>query len=595
MSAPLIPRDYQTEAVNSIWHYFQTHATGNPVVALPTGTGKAFCIALFLQQVLMQYPNQRILIVTHSKELIGQNYEEFLGLWPTAPAGIFSAGLKRKDLFNRITFCGIASINKHIEKFGHVDLMLVDECDLISDKETTMYRKVIAKLTEVNKYLKLVGFTATPWRTGQGMITDEGGIFTDICFNATDMASFNWFIEEGYLIPLVSPITSTFINLEGVHVRGGEFVEKELQKASSNDEVTFAAVQETVAGGLARNREHWLVFATGVANTVKVTEMLQYLGIPARCVHSNMSDGERDQNIKDWKDGKFTAMVNNGILTTGVNYKKIDFIIMLRGTASSRLWVQMLGRGTRPDYAPGYDLTTKAGRLAAIAASQKHDCLVFDFARNVERLGPINDPVIPKQKGKGTGELPIKTCDTEKLLQPDDKNAPKLKGCGMYNHPSARFCGGHPFKTEFGCGAEFSFKSKIVAEASTGELIRTVKEDDAPVFKEFVVKHITYDIHRKIGKPECLRVTYWCGNQKFNDFVFFEHEGGAQRKARKWWAERTSAEFPSSTAKAHEQIHMLLEPKAVKVWMNCHPYPKVHQVSFTGAFQKPIVGDEVPF
>jgi DNA repair protein RadD len=576
--AMLVPRDYQAEAVWSIWKYFEAHPTGNPVVAMPTGTGKAFCIALFLQQVLAKYPNQKILVATHSKELIGQNFEEFLGLWPTAPAGIYSAGLKRKDLYQRITFCGIASIHKHIEKFGHIDLMLVDECDLISQKDESMYMSVIKKLIAVNPYFRAIGFTATPWRAGQGLIT-ENGFFTDICFDVTDMASFNRFIAEGYLMPLISARTSAYINLDGVPQRGGEYVESQLQKASSNDEVTWACVQEAVAGGLAANRAHWLVFAAGIENTVKVTQMLNYLGVSARCVHSKMPDGERDRNIQDWKDGKFTAMVNNGILTTGVNYKKIDFIVMLRGTMSSRLWVQMLGRGTRPDYAPGYDLTTLQGRLAAIQASEKHDCLVYDFARNIERLGPINDPVIPKQKGKGTGELPVKICDD----------------CGTYNHPSARFCGGQPYKTPEGCGREFIFKSKLEAVASTAEIIRTAPVSDAPVYQEFKVKHVTFDIHRKAGKPECLKVTYWCGNKHFNEYVLFEHEGWGQRTARKWWAERTQMEFPDNTRKAAELADRLLTPVAVKIWMNADPYPKVHQVSFTGAFAKPIVGDEIPF
>jgi superfamily II DNA or RNA helicase len=41
-------RPYQTEAVQSIWTYFQAKQ-GNPVVAMPTGTGKSIVIARFLQ------------------------------------------------------------------------------------------------------------------------------------------------------------------------------------------------------------------------------------------------------------------------------------------------------------------------------------------------------------------------------------------------------------------------------------------------------------------------------------------------------------------------------------------------------------------
>jgi len=70
-------------------------------------------------------------------------------------------------------------------------------------------------------------------------------------------------------------------------------------------------------------------------------------------------------------------MVNVGVLTTGFDFPEIDLIIMLRPTNSPVLWVQMLGRGTRP-------------------ADGKENCMVLDFAGNTPRLGPINDPMIPK-------------------------------------------------------------------------------------------------------------------------------------------------------------------------------------------------------
>ena len=63
---------------------------------------------------------------------------------------------------------------------------------------------------------------------------------------------------------------------------------------------------------------------------------------------------------------------------------------------STVLWVQMLGRGTRPVYPVGYDSETIEQRIEAIKVSGKLDCLVLDYAGNTRRLGPINDPVIPE-------------------------------------------------------------------------------------------------------------------------------------------------------------------------------------------------------
>src|SRR3546814_20312111 len=72
---------YQTEATDSIWEYFRTHPTGNPLVAMPTGTGKSVVIARFLQSVLSQYGQQRIMVLTHVKELIQQNFTKLKQLW----------------------------------------------------------------------------------------------------------------------------------------------------------------------------------------------------------------------------------------------------------------------------------------------------------------------------------------------------------------------------------------------------------------------------------------------------------------------------------------------------------------------------------
>ena len=72
-------RSYQTEAVESIFSYFTTNS-GNPVLALPTGTGKSIVIARFLQRVFHHYPNQRIMVLTHVKELIQQNHSKLMAV-----------------------------------------------------------------------------------------------------------------------------------------------------------------------------------------------------------------------------------------------------------------------------------------------------------------------------------------------------------------------------------------------------------------------------------------------------------------------------------------------------------------------------------
>jgi DNA repair protein RadD len=548
-------RDYQAAAVQSLWDYFATKQ-GNPLLALPTGTGKSVVQALFLESIFRKFKNQKILCLTHVKELLEQNHAKLKTLWPNAPAGIHSAGLKKKDIHHQIIFAGVASIAKRIGEFGFVNLVIIDEAHLLSANDESMYRKVLSALKAVNPALKVIGMTATPWRAGMGSLT-KGGIFTDVCFDMTGMAAFNWLIKQGYLAPLIPMSTAQLLDVTGVHKLGGEFKANELQLAVDKDHITYAALQETLVA--AETRNSWLIFACGVEHAVNITNMLIHLGVDARCVHSKMADGERDKNIADWKAGKFKAIVNNGILTTGIDHPALDLIVMLRPTASTVLWIQMLGRGTRPFYEQGFDLSTADGRIAAILASIKQNCLVLDFAGNTARLGCINDPVIPKAKGEGTGEAPVRICDA----------------CGMYNHASARFCGGQPVPSSEGCGVAFTFVTKLRKTASTNELIK----NDLPVVEFFKVDSVTYAVHAKASKPPSLRVSYFCGLRKFTEFVHFELPGWGQRKANLWWAERTELGLPESTAVAEQQAVKLQVPVRVKVWVN-KPYPEIMGISF---------------
>lgn len=529
----LQPRSYQVEAVGSLYQYFSTQS-GNPVLALPTGTGKSVIIAMFLQSIYHQYPGQKVMVLTHVKELIQQNYEKLMSLWPAAPAGVYSAGLNRREANRKITFAGIGSVAKKADKFGHVDIVIIDEAHLVSPNDETMYQAFLNALRERNPHMKVVGLTATPWRLGTGRITDDG-IFTDIAFDITGLHAFNRLIAEGFLAPLIPRQTKQMLDIDGIHMRGGEFVQSELQHAVDKYEITFAAIKETLE--LGHDRQHWLIFASGVEHACNISDMLNDMGIPTVAIHSKMGDAQRDQAILDFKAGKYRAAVNNNVLTTGFDFPGIDLIVVLRPTASTVLWVQMLGRGTRPSTATG-----------------KENCLVLDFAGNTRRLGPINDPVIPRKKGsKAGGEAPVKLCGS----------------CATYNHASVTHCAY--------CGAEFSFQVKIKQTAASDELLR----GEAPLVEVFKVDHITYSTHEKAGRPPMVKVTYYCGLRSFNEYVCIEHDGFAGRKARQWWRERSNAPFPTSTANAIVVTDSVTAATHLRVWVN-KQYPEILSHCFDG-------------
>ncbi|QDB70837.1 putative DNA repair helicase [Pseudomonas virus PBPA162] len=552
-------RSYQQECIETLWDYFRKNG-GNPVCALPTGTGKSVVIAGFIKSVLDQFPNQRIMVLTHVKELVEQNHAKLISIWPTAPAGVYSAGLKRRDTLNNIIFGGVASVAKKGHLFGHVDLIIIDECHLVSPSDMTMYRKLIDLLTQVNPYLKVIGFTATPWRLGHGRITEgEGSVFTDVCFDITTVAAFNRLIAEGYLCPLVPRPTNVKLNLDGVNMRGGEFIPKELQAAVDIEVVTRAALNECMQYHGVRKK--WLIFASGVNHAINIKDILHEFGLEGAVVHSKMTEEERDLHITNFKAGKYTFLVNNNILTTGFDDPEIDMIVILRPTASSVLWVQMLGRGTRPH-------------------PSKTNCLVLDFARNGKRLGPINDPLIPRKPGKGgAGGAPVKECPV----------------CGNDVHASLRFCDSFlPPEFVVKCTHEFEFKVKLVGEASEDEIVR----GDLPVVEDFKVDNVTYMLHKKADKPDSVKVTYFCTDantgksRMFQEFVCLEHQGRAAGAAKRWVAARSDVAV-GTTQGLLNLADTLRVARYIKVWTN-QTYPTILNHCFEGTCFGTVEPDDSP-
>jgi DNA repair protein RadD len=535
----LIPHPFQRAAIDSLYHYFRIHSTGNPLIALPTGTGKSVVIACFLDEVLKRYPSQRILIVTHRKELIVQNYNEHKGIWPESPSGIYSASVGKVEHQYPITFCGIQSVAKRANLFNHVDLVIIDEAHLVSTNTETQYRSFINQLTVRNPYLRVIGLSATCWRMGHGMLT-ANHIFTDICFDLTTLRNFNWLIEEGYLCPVIPFQTREHYDLSTIRITGGEYNQGEMQLQLNKDDINRRVLTTILEQG--SDRQSWLIFTTGIEHSERVADLLcSNFGIKATAVHSKMLDRVRDQKIQDFKDGKYKCLVNNDLLTTGFNHPPVDLIAVMRPTQSSSLWVQMLGRGTRTS--PG-----------------KKNCLVLDFARNTERLGPINDPVIPPPPGerkRDKGIMPIKICPS----------------CSCYNHPSVGLCEN--------CGYEFPKDVNLTSKASTLELIRQVVE---PVVKSFTVRHVTYSRHTARGTGlTSFKISYYCnsGATIFHQYLGFEHVPFVRRRAVHWWEalQLNHNAAPETVAEALGRTGELA--KIVRIDVNVAPkYPEIEQVHY---------------
>ena len=504
-------RPYQQAAITAIYGYFQNHK-GNPLVVIPTAGGKSLVMAAFIEGVLKAWPDQRILIVTHVRELIAQNHAEMIGLWPEAPAGIYSAGLGKREARAQILFAGIQSIHRRAQEVGHTDLVMIDEAHLIPGNSSTMYRRFLDGLTRINPALKVIGLTATPFRVDSGMLHEgKNALFTDIAFEAP----VRDLIDAGYLSPLVSKQPATRLDVSKVGTRAGDFIQRDLAAAVDQEAITRAAVTEIIAHG--RDRKSWLAFCSGVEHARHVAEEFARQGIICSTIFGDTPKDERDAIIAAFKRGEIRALASMGVLTTGFNAPGVDLIALLRPTKSAGLYVQMVGRGTR--LAPG-----------------KENCLVLDFAGNVRRHGPI-DLVRPRRPGEaGGGEAPTKVC-------------PKCESIIALSAAECPDCG-HVFPAR---------EVKIAPTAATLPVL-------SPKVQWLPVHGVSYSRHDKLGGLPSLKVTYSCGLKSYSEWVCIEHQGYARQKAAEWWRKRApGCPVPLTVDQAIAEATQLMRPSAISV------------------------------
>ena len=472
-------RDYQQRTIDQLYKWFADGHRGHPCIELPTGSGKSHIVAALCKEAIQTWPETRILMLTHVKELIEQNAEKMRDHWPNAPLGIYSAGMRRRDIGEPITFAGIQSVRNKADQIGHVDLVLIDECHLVSHKQEGGYRKLIDDLMRVNPALRVIGLTATPYRLGHGYITDEPALFADII----SPVGIEELIYKKFLAPLRSKLTAHQLSVEGVHRRGGEYIDSELQAAVDTDDHNVSVVDEVIS--LAGDRRSWLFFCAGVSHAHNVADILNARGISADCIVGETPKAERERIIAGFKSGEIRALTNANVLTTGFDHPDLDLIAMLRPTLSTGLYVQMAGRGMRPK-------------------SHTDHCLVLDFAGVVQTHGPITAVNPKKATGKGEGEAPVKVCDA----------------CNELNHISAKEC--------IACGEPFPVP-KPPKQKLHDDDIMGLDATEMNVTEWQWRRHIS----RASGK-EMLMVTYYgaLSDKPVNEYLTVMHDGYAGQKAR---------------------------------------------------------------
>ncbi|MCY3008121.1 MAG: DEAD/DEAH box helicase family protein [Planctomycetota bacterium] len=498
-------RPYQEDVKTAVYDHLRSR-DDNPCAVVPTAGGKTPIMASICKDAVGLWGG-RVLILAHVKELLEQTADKLKVVCPEIGFGIYSAGLKRRDTQNPVIVASIQSVYKRACELDAFNLIMVDEAHLIPLEGDGMYRQFLADAKVINPELRIIGFTATPYRLKTGPICTPDSFLNHICYEV----GVRELIRDGFLCPLISKAGRAKADMSSLHVRGGEFISDEVESLMDQESLVSSAASEIME--YTADRKACLIFASGVQHGQHIVEVLrEEHGVECGFVSGDTPIPERDATLARFKAGELKYLCNVNVLTTGFDAPHIDCVALVRPTMSPGLYYQMVGRGFR-------------------LHPSKENCLVLDFGGNVLRHGPVDDIKVTTID-RGDGKAPAKECPScQAVIAAGFTTCPQ---CG-YVFPPPERQQHDPKASEAGI---------LSGQVSTTKL---------------QVEDVYYGIHTKRGAsedaPRTLRVDYRVGWHDYkSEWVCFEHDGYARQKAIAWWRKRSPDPVPDSVERAIEII-----------------------------------------
>lgn len=384
-----MPRPYQQDALDKIRSLCDRGVNRSLLVAA-TGLGKAVMLG-FLPDLFPQLARRGMMILVHRTELVEQLAETLAWIHPHKKIGIEKAFQKADPYYHDYIVASVQTLahpkSNRLEKYkNRIGIICTDEAHHCS--EGSQYHQILdffgvgptnkAPMNDGTMRLS-VGATATPNRN------DRKGLhmfFDDIAVNY----DIRWGVEQGYLVDIQAIRVDTGTDISGVKTQRGDFAIGQLTDAINTHERNECIVKGWVEHG----GKMGVAFCSGVAQAHDLASEFNNFGIEAHAIDGEMERGERKYIVDRFRRGEFPIITNCNVLTEGFDVKPVDTILMARPTKSTPLYVQCIGRGTRPVINP-MQLTAEE-RVQAIRDSAKPSMRIIDFTDNTGNHSIITAP-----------------------------------------------------------------------------------------------------------------------------------------------------------------------------------------------------------
>ena len=510
-------RPYQQDVLDKL--RLRLKETDYPLlVNASVGAGKSLIIAELLR--LIERAGWRALCLTMNSTLVRQNAETYIA--QGGNAGIFCASLGMKDSGEPVIFASPMSVRGSIKKDGKLskvpfNLIVIDECHNINVNEPgTSYMRIINHYSHLAKLkghkLRFVGLTGTPYR-GKGYTIVGHDLFfkEEVCSITAE-----WLIQENYLANPVWGYCDKNLQYDFRQLKVnslGKFSGVELDEAIHKQPRLTGKIMMEVSE-IVKDRVGAFIFASSVKHCYECAEALP----PSQTavITGDTPDKLREQYINQARAGIIKYLVNVNVLCTGVDVPNFDTVVFVRPTESLVLYMQCLGRGLR-------------------LADGKTNCLILDYAGNLDRHGDIDNWVINKAlKPKNDDPeycIECFECHTMNTLgarrcigTPNDERCKHwfewkdCTGCGIKNDIVARYC--RECKIELldpnrNLNNTASNKERYIFDVHETEYLLTFRNDHPLIIIRYSIRGETGYISKKK-----IQENFSLGNEKSRNFFY---------------------------------------------------------------------------
>lgn len=381
-----IPYEHQIKAMQCLDKINESPSFATMVV-LPTGGGKTYTASVWLLKNAID-KKKKVLWIAHRQMLLDQALDSFsnqayLTNLPHISSFNFRivSGAERHGRTIDITANDqlvIASKDSIGRNLKCLDNWLANENELyfvIDEAHHSIaktYRKIIDHVKELVPNLKIIGLTATPFRTSK----KEEGLLSKIFTDGVDLKE-NYIIYGdlgiAYAINLKELIKRQILSTPIFeHYYTEERYGDDLSVDEWNTIQHFDSIPEKIAQQMVQSKERnnlivrtykekqkeygqTLVFAVNIAHAIQLKTLFEQAGIKADYIVSSLTISrllinltkENEKKIQAYRDGKLQVLINVNILTEGVDLPQTQTVFLARPTVSTILMTQMVGRALR--------------------------------------------------------------------------------------------------------------------------------------------------------------------------------------------------------------------------------------------------------